>query len=161
MQLAFGTKRGTAVAFLMQIIHQHFFPEHDTELCDGTNAYNLCSRLQMGEALLTAKSRKIRRQFGYFLMGHRLESKVYVRGMKEHLVLSKAGVRQGDPYAGLAFSMCLLKMLTTMKHELNGKVDNLVISCVASTSRLGPPAKRNRPYFLANTPLPIRFRSRE
>ena len=32
VQLAFGTKRGTAVAFMMQIIHQACFPEHDTEL---------------------------------------------------------------------------------------------------------------------------------
>ena len=90
VQLAFGTKRGTAVAFMMQIIHQACFPEHDTELCDGKNAYNTASRKQMAGAILTAKAMKVRRQYGYFLMGHRLRSRVYARGLYSKLAAEEA-----------------------------------------------------------------------
>ena len=138
-QLAFGTKRGTAVAFLMQIIHHSFFPADDTELCDGKNAYNTANRVSIAEAILTAKSKKIRRQYGYYLMGHRLESKVYARGVSGHFVLSKTGTRQGDPWAGFAFSLNLMTMLTAMKEELMGKLKDLIITCIVDDIKVKGP----------------------
>ena len=133
VQLAFGTKRGTAVAFMMHIIHKALFPEDDTECCDGTNAYNMTSRVMVAKAMLTAKSRKIRWQYGYFLMGHRLFSKIFMRGLQIVLTLSKMGVRQGDPYAGFGYSLSQMDMLNTMREELRGKICNIIITCIDDT----------------------------
>ena len=99
VQLAFGTKRGTQVAFLMQLIHQQCHPTHDTELCDGTNAYNVANRVKIAEAILTA-SAKIRRQYRYFLMGHRIQGRVAAANSP----LASSGVRASwEPVSACAY----------------------------------------------------------
>ena len=160
VQLAFGTKRGTAVAFMMHTIHKELFPEddHDTECCDGTNAYNIASRVMVAKAMLTAKSRKIRRQYGYFLMGHRLHSKIYIRGSISVLTLSKMGVRQGDPYAGFGYSLGQMNMLDTMREELGDKVRNVIITCVVDDVKIQGPVEQRA---LVNSWLRVKGRVRK
>ena len=124
------------------MLHKELFPEDDTECCDGTNAYNKASRKMVAKAMLTAKSRKIRRQYGYFLMGHRLHSKIYIRGFISVLTLSKMGVRQGDPYAGFGYSLGQMNMLDTMCEELGDKVRNVIITCVVDDVKIQGPVEQ-------------------
>ena len=103
---------------LAQRLHQHKHPNHTFLSCDGTNAYNMFTRVGIAEGILTATLPSIKALYPYFLMGHRSHSKIYFPGCRAHLLTSKTGVRQGNPISGAAYSLGQHAMLSAMHRHL-------------------------------------------
>ena len=117
-QFAFGVEGGSTAVVTAQIAHESLNPTHVTDCCDGSNAYNVARREIIAEGILTSKVSKLREGYGYYLMGHRVPTKIYIKGTRKPITTSDTGVRQGNPSAGMYYCIAQTDMLFAMTKEL-------------------------------------------
>jgi hypothetical protein len=141
-QFAFGVKGGSSAVVIAQIAHEDLHPTHVTDCCDGSNAYNVARRDIIAKGILQSKVKKLKKGYGYFLMGHRKASNLYIKGTKIPIATSDTGVRQGNPAAGMNYCVAQTDMLQTMVKELAIPMADVRISGIVDDISMQGDAKR-------------------
>ena len=129
-QFAFGTRCGSIAVAITQQVHQDKHPTHVTDACDGSNAYNEARREKIAEGIVKAKVKKLRCGYGYFLMGHRTATCIYIKGILECVAKSDSGVRQGNPGAGMMYCVGQADMLNAMVGDLHSQKMRVRIAAI-------------------------------
>merc|ERR1711966_126262 len=79
---------------------------------------------------------------GYFLMGHRKPSNLYIKGTKTPIATSDTGVRQGNPAARMNYCVAQTEMLQTMLKELEIPMAEVHISGIVDDISMQGDAQR-------------------
>ena len=111
-------------------MHQDKHPTHVTDACGGSNAYNEARREKIAEGIVKAKVKKLRCGYGYFLMGHRTATCIYIKGILECVAKSDSGVRQGNPGAGMMYCVGQADMLNAMVGDLHSQKMRVRIAAI-------------------------------
>ena len=143
-QYAFGAERGGEMLVLAQQVHQDLEPEDAMASEDGINAYNNAQKDKIAKGMLESDYKEVARLHRYFLRAHIRPTKIYIAGHKQPIIIGVKGVKQGDPAAGVGYSMGQHDMLLEL-HSL-GKEKGMPVRIGAIVDDI---AMQGRPSHVA------------
>ena len=120
-QYAFGAERVGEVLIIAQNVHHGLYPDYVMASEDGINAYNNAKKDKNALGMLESDYDEIRGLHRYFLRAHKRPTNIYIVGHRMAMIKGRKGVKQGDPFAGVGYSMgntiCCWSYSSMLKHD--------------------------------------------